>query len=329
MGLTLSQLKTYTTGVLKGWFTNKDTLDKLSESEDGKTLLFAGKKIEGTATGGAGISNIVGRKTELIYQEDNGNIVVGEAGKDDFHVIKDVFNYDSLIVEVWIKDNNEDFDLISKEIPISLIQTMMESEKAYVELIKNHIWLKNYEPETYRFTFVSNAGTGYKNVNIYGVKYQEAVVGKKLYHLLDDTVIAASPYVTGSAPYEMRAVAELPSIADYDEVIIRYSVDWDFATQKYQQPRHYTMTQIIPTAAITYGLPCTNFTDTDKESASIGFINATHIGILWINHANVGNVSHIEVWGAKYEATIKEVTNTQVTEAIADTVTELNTKDAQ
>ena len=36
--MSLSQLKTFIVGVLKGWFTNKSVLDKFSESEDGKLL---------------------------------------------------------------------------------------------------------------------------------------------------------------------------------------------------------------------------------------------------------------------------------------------------
>lgn len=42
--MTLTQLQTYIVGVLKGWFTNKSTLDKFSESPDGK-LLFNGVEI--------------------------------------------------------------------------------------------------------------------------------------------------------------------------------------------------------------------------------------------------------------------------------------------
>lgn len=42
--ITLAQVKTFIVGVLKGWFTNKKTLDKLSESENGE-LLFDSKPI--------------------------------------------------------------------------------------------------------------------------------------------------------------------------------------------------------------------------------------------------------------------------------------------
>lgn len=44
--MTLEQVKTYTVGVLKGWFTNKSVLDKLSESDTGE-LLFDSKTISG------------------------------------------------------------------------------------------------------------------------------------------------------------------------------------------------------------------------------------------------------------------------------------------
>lgn len=44
--MTLEQVKTYTIGVLKGWFANKSVLDKLSESDTGE-LLFDSKTISG------------------------------------------------------------------------------------------------------------------------------------------------------------------------------------------------------------------------------------------------------------------------------------------
>ena len=47
--MTLEQVKTYTVGVLKGWFTNKSVLDKLSESDTGE-LLFDSKTISGSET---------------------------------------------------------------------------------------------------------------------------------------------------------------------------------------------------------------------------------------------------------------------------------------
>lgn len=43
--MTLSQIKTYTIGVLKQWFTNKATLDKLSESKTGN-LVYNGTEIK-------------------------------------------------------------------------------------------------------------------------------------------------------------------------------------------------------------------------------------------------------------------------------------------
>ena len=42
--MSLTQLKTFIVGVLKGWFTNKSVLDKFSESEDGK-LLYNGIEV--------------------------------------------------------------------------------------------------------------------------------------------------------------------------------------------------------------------------------------------------------------------------------------------
>ena len=41
--MSLSQLKTFIVGVLKGWFTNKSVLDKFSESPEGKLLENGGE----------------------------------------------------------------------------------------------------------------------------------------------------------------------------------------------------------------------------------------------------------------------------------------------
>ena len=47
--MTLAQIKTLITGVLKGWFTNKTTLDKFAESTDGK-LTYNGTEVGGGTT---------------------------------------------------------------------------------------------------------------------------------------------------------------------------------------------------------------------------------------------------------------------------------------
>ena len=47
--MSLSQLKTFIVGVLKGWFTNKSVLDKFSESPEGK-LLYNGVEVGGAGS---------------------------------------------------------------------------------------------------------------------------------------------------------------------------------------------------------------------------------------------------------------------------------------
>ena len=47
--MSLTQLKTFIVGVLKGWFTNKSVLDKFSESPDGK-LLYNGIEVGGSGS---------------------------------------------------------------------------------------------------------------------------------------------------------------------------------------------------------------------------------------------------------------------------------------
>ena len=43
--MTLTQVKAFLIGVLKGWFTNKKVLDKISESDTG-VLTYDGKTID-------------------------------------------------------------------------------------------------------------------------------------------------------------------------------------------------------------------------------------------------------------------------------------------
>lgn len=47
--MTLSQIKTFVIGVLKGWFTNKSVLDKLDINEDGN-LTYDGEVVDATET---------------------------------------------------------------------------------------------------------------------------------------------------------------------------------------------------------------------------------------------------------------------------------------
>ena len=47
--MSLTQLKTFIVGVLKGWFTNKSVLDKFSESPEGK-LLYNGVEVGGAGS---------------------------------------------------------------------------------------------------------------------------------------------------------------------------------------------------------------------------------------------------------------------------------------
>lgn len=61
--MNLTQVKTYVSGVLKGWFINKSTLDKLSENEDGN-LLFNGEEIKSEDS------------LSIEQSDTNGNIII-------------------------------------------------------------------------------------------------------------------------------------------------------------------------------------------------------------------------------------------------------------
>ena len=76
--MNLNQVKTYVSGVLKGWISNKGTLDKLSESTDGN-LLFDGQEIKGSSGSDITISeeanNAIQQKDDGIFVEDLSNKV--------------------------------------------------------------------------------------------------------------------------------------------------------------------------------------------------------------------------------------------------------------
>lgn len=65
--MTLNQVKTFIIGVLKGWFTNKFVLDKLSESESGE-LLYDSKSI-GTSGGGSSDEKVTDEEIEQAIVE--------------------------------------------------------------------------------------------------------------------------------------------------------------------------------------------------------------------------------------------------------------------
>lgn len=140
MGLTLTQLKTYTASVLKGWLTNKDILDKISESEAGN-MLYNGKEV----VGGSPSQAVVGKKKYPITATNLNPIIAHMAAAEDFGLSTDsatlsdsIENYDSILLVYSIKVRDViGLRKVTEEIPVDIIKESYG--KACFELYANNL----------------------------------------------------------------------------------------------------------------------------------------------------------------------------------------------
>ena len=73
--MTLKQIQDYTIGVLKGWFKNKSTLDKISENEDGKILFNEEKVIDvDTAINAESVNPVANNVIASKFNEIDGRL---------------------------------------------------------------------------------------------------------------------------------------------------------------------------------------------------------------------------------------------------------------
>lgn len=128
MGLTLTQLKTYTASVLKGWLTNKDILDKISESEAGN-MLYNGKEIVGSSSS----QTVVGKKKYPITATSVESITLSTsiAQSEDYGLqpntsvtLSDsIENYDSISLVYSIKAGDiVALRKVAEEIPVDVVK---------------------------------------------------------------------------------------------------------------------------------------------------------------------------------------------------------------
>lgn len=142
--MNLNQVKTYVSGVLKGWISNKGTLDKLSESEDGN-LLFNGQEIKGGSGSDITISeeanNAIQQKDDGIFVEDKTEQINNIQSKLDNINIAQNYTEEKAFKEDILWEGSCDTDTSIRSINLS------KSYQDYDELI---FYLDFYDREAVR-----------------------------------------------------------------------------------------------------------------------------------------------------------------------------------
>lgn len=164
--MTLEQLKTYTVGVLKGWFTNKDVIDGLGESEGGN-LTYKGKEIVGGTGSGEGSGGtqqpVVGRKMYKISDDISITKSTNTATHPTAQLTDSISNYDAVVAYCIMGD----YMFPSAEIPVSIAD-----DKLFVCFFSNsstiELWIKFME----KSVFIEAKAPNDSVVSVYGIKYE-------------------------------------------------------------------------------------------------------------------------------------------------------------
>lgn len=342
MNMTLHQLKNYITGVLKGWLTNKATIDKFSESDN--ELLWGGEPIK------AGASQVIRVRENISAKYANpqgastgGNTKNSDGGGWLLHPITD---YDEIIVS--IKHQNNIF--YSEPVPVSRIVSGRNdecNEKNTISVVSpfnpnvrfivawtdvNMDGFGSCSPEECDFMFMYDipAGQTLQYAGIEGIKYAtiptneefiaKNLIGRSFNVILNKTLIPVRQYVDPT----LQQFAELScSIEEYDELIIKITVDWKI--NNVLSVNHFVQHDNVPiVSAKEYGHPCANFAFVNQDSCAIGFIDDTHLGVLWCNKETSCNGMYVAIAGVKYETITDPITNAQVSTAVTETLGTLN-----
>lgn len=95
MNMTMQQLKTYITGVLKGWLKNKDTIDKFSTASDG-TLQWGGEAVKSSG------QTVIGRRRETIFCNDTYFLMTKSYTWTEFYgLLKPITEFDEIVITMF------------------------------------------------------------------------------------------------------------------------------------------------------------------------------------------------------------------------------------
>lgn len=180
--MTLEQLKTYTVGVLKGWFSNKQVLDKLSESEDGN-LLYNGNEI--VSSSGSGNSDettepptIVGRKLYPILDltgHENGYAISTITYKTatpmpvTMPLTDSLNNYDAVILRC--NHCSGGFYMTSTEVSTDFIKQIYGKGAIVISIGGDWVWFGFKDADNIGVMH-NSFSNGLQLLNVYGIKYE-------------------------------------------------------------------------------------------------------------------------------------------------------------
>ena len=395
MGLTLSQLKTYTAGVLNAWLPNrnvlsqfeqkdKDVITKLDNSEDGKTLLYNGKPIEGGGGGG------YGKRITVLFNGDESILesISSVTNGLSLSLPQAYTNFTTLRITVRYNDNNT---YTSTEVSVDLLDSLPRHASINnvsdggITIGEGIVLFKMFTDDNKKIGFVVDSPEAYALIKVEGIFWEEAKIGRKLYTLYDmkeatKAIYSMEPdnqpewgddvdgvytnnhfpgYIIGEFDFRleedggMHPFMELPSVEDYDSIIISVQYVYDehigAAEEEMTDEQKESFYPIFPNhfGADVYEIPVDlikenygstvagMFGEYDLKNIrnnewiyrtvhTFGWIDKTHFGV-GMSYNTTGVSKRInKIYGVKYETVTSEVSNAQVSEAIADTVSELN-----
>lgn len=393
MGLTLTQLKKYTTGVLKSWLPNRDVLaqfeqkdkdvvSKLDTSEDGKTLLYKGKAIEG---GGGGY----GKRISVLYDNSDGSEIVQDTEYNNVSVASLSQPYTEFTtLRITVSKSNSYY---VAEIPVDLIDSFPKHSSYDVSvsgiIVLDDIQLfKIFTEDNKKLGFSINDSTCII-VKIEGIFWEQAKIGRKLYTLYDMKEATKAIYTTepdnqpewddsynengiydnnhfpgyfvqnfdfrSKADGGLYPIIELPSIEDYDSIIISVQCVGVVEIQAIEdemtdeQANSFYPIFAEPYDANVYEVPVdlikenygeiivgttnyveyVNYNTLGINNENFGWIDKTHLGV-GVSYAAPNTMKRInKIYGVRYETVSKQITDSQVIEAATETVEELNSTD--
>lgn len=254
---------------------------------------------------------------------------------------KPITDFDEIRITVVGGKNTQYIDhyTFSVEDIMSIYNNRLNNEYVILEVWEHMhksrykiIWNSDNPPTGVNFLYQIeiNEEYGIYAHKIEGIKYAtiptneefiaKNLIGRSFNVILNKTLIPVRAYANTT----LQQFAELScSIEEYDELVIRITVDWKI--NNVLSVNHFMQHDNIPiVSAKEYGRPCASFVYASQNSCSIGFIDDTHLGVLWCNKETSCNGMYVTIAGVKYETITDPITNTQVSTAVTETLGTLN-----
>lgn len=366
---TLKQMRDFVSGVIKGVFPNRFTLKKISETEDGGSLLFNGKMIQGT---GGGSTEAIGRSVETIWNAVDFAAHYTETGQYDaetwpdlpfVNLVEDEYvtlskslkDYDEIRfiyhrgVDAEFRDSEEGkpysiceigivpFNYTVKDLLSGLNVAYEDQNSTYNGSNLSWFAVVRYYEELNQLRLIFRGGISL--IRIEGIKYTEAILGRKVVPLFTNPVTSGG-YTEYKDSYSIGAGINVGSTGtdfnvtlsenpnDYDETVMLMGLiitDGKHATQKIIIDSDVNNGIIEAVSNANYTHHCFEFTFNEKiltvkEKPLFGAVTTP-------GYATNTCVTLLKVYGIKYASVGMDanVSSSMIETATTETVTTLNT----